>query len=394
MIHIKTEAAISTRPELLASAWDYSDSFIFTPSPSPVTGEWLEKLIKRIPSEFHKDHFGILTSGSTGTPKLVMGSKSRTGELSRLINEHQQLAPIQTAILALPLPYSYSLVNQWLWAHIHGKSLHATRGMADPQSLLSALQCHSASMLCLVGSQVSILKRYVTPGMQFPEVMRLNFAGGPFPQADLLWLQETFPCAMIFHNYGCTEALPRLTIRPASDFDDPMTLGSPLPGIELDIDTASGLRFRSAFGCNLIADEDHVQLIQRDEWIATGDQAELLENGHFRLIGRNSEIFKRYGEKVSLAMLASSFGKVWNGGIAFYLETTPDGENGHVLVLSPMPDQTIVRKLLLHLRDNFRRPLWPIRIEGAEVIPLSVNGKTDTKALCKLPRTQIWKQIL
>jgi len=93
-------------------------------------------------------------------------------------------------------------------------------------------------------------------------------------------------------------------------------------------------------------------------------------------------------------MLASSFGKVWNGGIAFYLETTPDGENGHVLVLSPMPDQTIVRKLLLHLRDNFRRPLWPIRIEGAEVIPLSVNGKTDTKALCKLPRTQIWKQIL
>jgi acyl-coenzyme A synthetase/AMP-(fatty) acid ligase len=394
MIQIKSEAAVSAQHGLLASAWDSNESFIFTPSPCPVTDEWLRTLIRRLPSELYQDHFGILTSGSTGTPKLIMGSKHRTGELSRLINEHQKLEPVQNAILALPLPYSYSLVNQWLWAHIHGKTLHSTRGMADPQSLFRALQCHSASMLCLVGSQVPLLRRYLEPGMQFPEVLRLNFAGGPFPQADLSWLHEIFPSAIIFHNYGCTEALPRLTIRSASDFDDPMTLGAPLPGVELDIDATGGLRFRSAFGCNLIADDDHIQLVQRDEWIATGDQAERLESGQFRLLGRNSEVFKRHGEKVSLALLAYSLWQAWNGELAFYLETAPDGENGHVLILSPVPGQPAVRKLLLHLREHFRRPLWPIRIEGVKAIPLSVNGKPDITTLCQLPRTQLWKQIL
>jgi long-chain acyl-CoA synthetase len=394
MFQVLSEAEVQKNPALLSDAWSSGSSFILLPTPTPVTKEWLSEALALIPAEFSQGHFGILTSGSTGTPKLVIGSKSRTALLAREIHTRQELDPVETAIVTLPLSYSYSLVNQWVWAHLHERRIVHTRGLADPAALLATLEQTTSSMLCMVGSMLPVLRRYIAADRTFPNVIRLNFAGGPFPQTELDWLQQTFPNARIFHNYGCTEALPRLTIRRADESLDAMELGAPVCGAEFKVDEDGMLLFRSPYSASLILDVEKATRIDAADWVPTGDQAELLPNGRVRLLGRKSEVFKRHGEKISLSSLGESIQGIWNKGLAFYTETAADGETGHVLVLAPDADQAAARGILLHLRQQYRRPFWPIRIENAETIPLSGNGKPDLAALKKQPRTLLWKQIL
>lgn len=394
MFQVLSEAEVQKSSALLSEAWNSDSSFILLPTPSPISKEWLSEAIALIPSEFAQGHFGILTSGSTGTPKLVIGSKSRTALLAREIHTRQKLGPVETAIVTLPLSYSYSLVNQWVWAHLYERRIVQTRGLADPAALLVTLEESKSSMLCMVGSMLSVLRRYIAADRIFPNVIRLNFAGGPFPQADMDWLQQVFPRACVYHNYGCTEALPRLTIRRADESSDPMELGAPVHGAEFNIDQDGMLLFRSPYSASLILDVEKTKRIALLDWVSTGDRAELLPNGRVRLLGRKSEVFKRHGEKISLSLLGESIQGVWNKGLAFYTETAGDGETGHVLVLAPDADQAVARAILLHLRQQYRRPFWPIRIENAESIPLSGNGKPDLAALKQQPRTLLWKQIL
>ena len=392
MFTVVHEGREADRLRELAQAWDAKTSFVLLPQPAPLAPGRLSQMLTHLPAGLHTDHFGLLTSGSTGTPKLVIGQKSRTAALVAEIDRRQQLAPVQAAVMALPLSYSYGFVNQWLWAHLHRRRLIATAGLADPAGLFDTLDREASAMLCLVGSQVPLLRGFVATGRQFPNVIRLNFAGGPFPQADLSWLEQTFPDALIIHNFGCTEALPRLTIRPARACDDPRVLGPLVAGAEFSISDAGMLAFRSPYGAVAIADDDGARLIGAADWIETGDAAELVEAGAYRLLGRKSDVFKRFGEKISLATLATSLREAWSGGLAFYLDPSDTGDPAHVLLLSPRPDNDAMQKILRHLRAHFRRPFWPVRIEAAAEIPLSRNGKPDSEAIQLLSRDVLWKQ--
>jgi acyl-CoA synthetase (AMP-forming)/AMP-acid ligase II len=378
----------------LAKAWDSRSSFTLAPQPSPFSSDHLNKAVSKLPAELEENHFGLLTSGSTGRPKVVIGRKSRTAALVAEIERRQDLRTVRSTVMALPLSYSYGFVNQWLWAHLSQRRLIATAGLADPAGFLEALDREIDTMLCLVGSQVPILRNFLGKGRRFTNVIRLNFAGGPFPQADLAWLEETFPYARILHNFGCAEALPRLTIRDARDRDDPLVLGPLVEGAELSLSEGGMLAFRSPYGAVAIVDGESVRLHDPTDWIETGDAAEKLEDGAYRLLGRKSDVFKRFGEKVSLPILAASLREVWPGGLVFYLDPSENGEPAHVLLLSPHPNNEAVQIILRHLRTHFRRPLWPVRLEAAAEIPLSRNGKPDVEAIRLLPRNVMWKQRL
>jgi len=378
----------------LAEAWDSPESFTLLPQPSPLSLDQLREILSKLPSQLQTDHFGLLTSGSTGAPKLVIGRKSRTAALVAEIDRRQDLAPAQSTVMALPLSYSYGFVNQWLWAHLNHRRLAVTAGLADAAKFFEALDREARSMLCLVGSQVPMLRNFLSKGRQFPNVIRLNFAGGPFPQADLVWLEETFPSARILHNFGCAEALPRLTIRAARDHDDPMVLGPPVKGAELSLTEAGMLAFRSPYGAVAIVESDVIRLIDASDWIETGDAAERTQDGSYRLLGRKSDVFKRFGEKVSLPTLEASLREVWPGALTFYIETPESAEPAHVLLLAPRPGKDALRRVLLHLRGHFRRALWPVRLEAAAEIPLSRNGKPDAEAVKGLSREVLWRQPL
>jgi long-chain acyl-CoA synthetase len=199
-----------------------------------------------------------------------------------------------------------------------------------------------------------------------------------------------FPSARIFNNYGCTEAMPRLTVSEVRDTAPTNGLiGWPLPGIDLRRGQGGALMFQSPFAA--IAGYDGTALTPLDGWIATGDMARSTPLG-WVLEGRSNDVFKRYGEKVSLVMLAQTVAGSWGGQHGFYFA---DGtsEPSHILVLAPIPTDPELREVLLGLRRSHPRSAWPARVEGTAVLPLSANGKLDTKALADdASRVVLWSQ--
>ena len=386
------EQKVHENPALIADAWANPQTFALLPGKLSVSDEWLAQSLDCVPQDLHRDHFVMLTSGTTGQPKLILGNRQRSEKLVRLLHDRQESGPVRETISMLPLSYTYSFVNQWLWSHVMRRRFVTTHGLAEPTALKATLEQARDAMICLVGVQVPLLMNLLAGGT-FPGVIRVHFAGGRFPQERLDPLRGMFPHAQVFNNYGCAEAMPRLTIRRAEESSEAANIGRPLSGIEMRSGEGHEVMFRSPYGAVGVVEDMKFKAITPADWIPTGDLGEMNEDGSWRLIGRSGEVFKRHGEKVSLAALTTTVTPVWDGQCAFYRESDPAGEDGCVLVLAPDATAETVKPVLMALRKHHPRAQWPLRIESAAALCLLANGKTDVRALPFLPNKKVlWQQ--
>jgi acyl-coenzyme A synthetase/AMP-(fatty) acid ligase len=283
MVRVFHEHEINADLCLLASAWQGDETFALVPDRAGVPGEWIRSSLASLPGPLRTGHFAMLTSGSTGSPKLIIGNKNRTESLARTLHQAQHSEPVAQAVLTLPLTYTYSFVNQWVWTHVHGRTLVKTRGLSHPEELETALAAAKDAMLCLVGVQVPLLAKYLH-GRVFPGVIRVHFAGGRFPQEKLGDVGRMFPNARVFNNYGCAEAMPRLTIRRAEDSDQASNIGRTLPGIEMKANSDDALVFRSEYGAvGVVEGEGGFREITRETWVlrATWGAPPRTDRGNF-----------------------------------------------------------------------------------------------------------------
>jgi acyl-CoA synthetase (AMP-forming)/AMP-acid ligase II len=372
----------------LNAAWERSETFLI--DPSGVTYADAGGVLDALPGSVVRDHFVLMTSGSTGAPKAIVGSKQRAEALARVLTKAQSNDDIAETIVVLPLHYSFAFVNQWLWSRVEGRRLCMTPGFAAPREVLDELRRADHAMLCLVGIQVPLLDRYFS-GHRFEGIHRLHFAGGRFPQESLGRLRDFFPNAIVYNNYGCAEAMPRLTLRRADEADEASNIGRPLPGIELSTSDDGALRFRSPYSAVGFVEDGRWNAVMPDDWIATGDLGERLPSGDWRLTGRSSEVFKRHGEKISIAAVLASVSTVWHGQASCYRTRDRHDEEGFVLVLAPKPTDAEVRAVLTALR-TYARAQWPLRVESRDTLPLLLNGKIDVHALEDAANDEHWHQ--
>ena len=376
----------------LEHAWNAPATFAFLPGKSHRLRDWVADSLTQLPESLQTEHFALLSSGTTGDPKLVIGSRRRAEALVRLLHEAQTSEPVAAAIVLLPLSYSYAFVNQWLWTFIFGRRFVPTPGFTEPAQLADCLTREAKSMICLVAAHVPLLEAHFA-GRHFPGVIRVHFAGSRFPQEKISTIRDFFPEAQIYNNYGCVEAMPRLTLRRASDGVSARDIGRPLSGIELRSGSEGSLLFRSPYAAVGFCDSGGFHPYTSEDWIFTGDAGHAEPDGRWSLDGRASEVFKRYGEKVSLPMLQESLTVCWQGQQTFYRETDSLGELGHVLVIAPHPSSAQLNALLSTLRRDHNRAHWPLRIESVAALPLLPNGKVDVAGLNELQdKTVCWSQ--
>ena len=391
-LRVVREAEVRHDLALLGHLWSEAPTFAVVPTNLALTEDWLRASLSLLPDDYCTGHFILMTSGSTGQPKLIVAKKARAERLVEVIHAAQDDEPASETIACLPLSYSYAFVNQWLWSHHMRRKLVRTDGFTRPDELKGALDSAENAMVCMVGMQVPLL-RSLFGTHSFPGVIRLHFAGGRFPQEQLAELRQIFPNAEVFNNYGCAEAMPRLTIRRASEADQAANIGRPLPGVELKTGDDDQLLFRSPFRAVGFIEGNAFRPIPDEEWIETGDLGHAAENSMWSLLGRKSEVFKRFGEKISIPAIQSAVQHVWQGELAFYRETDSMGENGHVMVLAPHPEKDQLKAIMLELRRGFSRPHWPLRVESTQQLPRLPNNKVDALALTSRNNVTVqWSQ--
>lgn len=390
---ITNDSRIAGDPRAFDVAWDQADSVVILPDKlSDAT--WVRERLDQVDDDLRVGHFVLLTSGSSGRPKLVIGKKSRAEGLAAVLHQQAGNECAERALIVLPLSYSFAFVNQWLWGKVNNRARTISPGLKNPSRFHEDLEDPTASMMCLVGAQVPVLLRHFK-GARFHQVVALHFAGGPFPQSRIPELMEMFPEAAITNNYGCTEAMPRLTLRRSDESDDARNVGRALPGISLRIDDDGKVLFRSPYSAVAHIDDRGLNRYSVGKWLASGDYGEIDEQGDLTVRGRTGSVFKRFGEKVSLEALLRTTRRVWPGIAEFYLDEDPTGELGHVLVIEEPEHSPGYRAILKAMREHHPRAHWPIRIEWLKQFPTLANGKPDMRSLKGIEKDGVlWRQRL
>jgi long-chain acyl-CoA synthetase len=125
--------------------------------------------------------------------------------------------------------------------------------------------------------------------------IRYLISGGSALAPDVM---ETFQGMgfNFYEGYGLTETAPVLTVTPPDSQPVPGSVGKPLPGVEVKIDSpdASGVGEVIARGRNLMLgyweDEAATRQAVRDGWFYTGDLGRFDEDGNLYIVGRSKDV--------------------------------------------------------------------------------------------------------
>ena len=265
----------------------------------------------------------LSTSGSTGSPKSVMLSQVNLQANALSISQYLPMLASDTAISALPLHYSYglSVLNSHL---LIGAKIVLTDYSVMNKEFWQLMNQHQVTSLAGVPFSYQMLKTLRFERLPLPAIRYLTQAGGKLTSELTHYVQQLSQQRQIpvFLMYGQTEATARIAYLPAEFLPRHADcIGTAIPGGELllrepqdrtiiDKELTTGeLCYRGAnvmlgYASNSAELRANLQL---DE-LATGDLAERLPNGFYRILGRLNRMVKLQGKRWTLDHVEAMFG--------------------------------------------------------------------------------------
>jgi acyl-coenzyme A synthetase/AMP-(fatty) acid ligase len=317
----------------------------------------------------------LLTSGSTGTPRphakrwgpLVANIAAEAARLAEF-SGRPGLAGLGI-VATVPAQHSYGFESSVLLALLGGASCDAGRPFY-PADIVTALERVPAPR-ALVTTPFH-LKTLLRAGLPMPRLELLLSATAPL-SPQLAAEAEAATGARLVEIYGCTEA-GQVAARRTTAGEVWTALG------ELRL-------WREAGGGT--EGEDERFLVQGGhvtEPTPLADQLELLDERHFRLLGRANDLIHVAGKRSSLAQLDFQLNRI--PGVAdgaFWMPDEPeDGVSRPVaLVVSDTLDAEAVRRAL---RQVLEPAFVPRRVLMVPALPREGTGKLTAQGLARFAR--------
>jgi len=253
----------------------------------------------------------IYTSGTTGQPKGVMLSHRNLVANVRSIVAYLALSSDDVTGMVLPFYYAYG--NSVLHTHIAAGATIAYLGpMTFLADVVQGLEHHRCTGFSGVPATFSRLVSFRSLAKY--DLSRLRYltqAGAAMSPALIEALGACLPVARLFVMYGQTEAAARLAYLPPERLPDkPGSAGKAIPGVTLKICDGAGRELPRgqvgevvALGDNIMVgyrrDPEATARVLRPEGLRTGDIGRMDEEGYLFLSGRNSELIKSGGHRIS-----------------------------------------------------------------------------------------------
>lgn len=253
----------------------------------------------------------IYTSGTTGRPKGVMLSHKNLVANVRSIIRYLELGATDTAGMVLPFYYVYG--NSVLHTHLAvGATIAHVGSMAFPGNVVKELQRCACTGFAGVPAtfarllSVSSLKPDTLPALRY-----VTQAGAAMTPELLLKVRERLGRVRVFVMYGQTEAAARLSYLPPERIDEKLgSAGIAIAGVTLKVCDGEGRELPRgelgevvAQGDNIMlgyfADPDATARVLRPEGLRTGDIGLMDDEGFLFLKGRESELIKSGGHRIS-----------------------------------------------------------------------------------------------
>ena len=357
-------------------------------------GEWLPR------SSFDPNDLAAIlyTSGSTGRPKGVMLSHANLWLGAVSVAHYLKLEPHDRVLGVLPLSFDYGQ-NQLLSTWVAGASV-APIDYLTARDVVKAVERFGASTLAGVPPLwVRLLEADWTVETA-ARLRRLTNSGGPLTPRLIRALRERFPVADLYPMYGLTEAFRSTFLDPALVDTHPDSIGGAIPFAEVMVVRPDGTRAAAGEPGELV----HAgPLVAQGYWrdpertarrfrpapdysryggmaVWSGDTVIEGEDGLFRFVGRDDEMIKVAGNRISPLEIEEA---VLAGGeareaVAIGLPDERTGQAIVVVVAGEAAKEEVLRTRLRTLLPSF---MQPGRYDWRDTLPRNANGKLDRAAL-------------
>lgn len=325
----------------------------------------------------------LFTSGSTGQMKAVQLSLKNISANCRAVISALEFSQVEDQLLFLPLSYSFGLLGQLLPGLIAGITTELIAQFTDIKTLLesgkvpqmwSGVPSHwvaMSKMAALFPESAAKIKAVVSAGAPLSISLRDN-------------LVHTFPKAIIYNNYGLTEASPRVLTYSSKDpsFHEDFA-GYPIGDWQLRLSEDNELLLKgSQLMLGYLGEEQQSRI--QDGWFFTGDLAEQLPSGLIAIKGRRDHLVNIGGEKVNLIEIEHKICQL--NGIKEVIVLPLADELYGIRLLACMEQgcfaPNITEQMLTEqLKQQFLPRKLPISVQLIEKLPRNQHGKLDRKNL-------------
>lgn len=352
----------------------------------------------------------LYTSGSTGKPKgvvlshrnLVCGAKS----VSSYLENHSE----DVILALLPLSFDYGLSQITTAFYVGACCVLLDYFLVN--DVVKAMAAHQVTGLAAVPPLWQQLLKANWPENVTQQLRYFTNSGGAMPQATLQQLRDTFPNAAPYLMYGLTEAF-RSTYLPPDKVDErPGSMGKAIPNAEIMVIDENGQECQPDQPGELVHRGPHVSLgywndeiktrqrfkpiqpishglVQDEIAVWSGDTVKKDKDGYLYFVGRNDEMIKTSGYRVSpmeIEQACYASAKEVAEAVAIGVADNMLGQAIALLVVLKTPASLDAQQLLSKCKKdlpNFMHPKW---IEIRDSLPRNPNGKVDRSALAQATR--------
>lgn len=345
----------------------------------------------------------IYTSGSTGFPKGVMMTHQSMVFTSWSLIEYLRLTEEERIMLVLPLAFDYGLY-QLIMSITIGGTLIIEQSFNFPPAIFRQIELQKPTVFPGVPSIYAILiAMHKKTGITFDCIKKITNTAAALPAEFINDLQKLFPNALIFKMYGLTECKRVCYLEPELIDLKKDSVGKAIPGTEVFLLSPEGIPVAPGEPGTLHVRGPHVMagywnneelsakmlkpgLIPCEKILCAHDLFKMDEDGFLYFLGRNDDIIKTRGEKVSPVEVENTIYKI-EGIKEVAVMGIPDvilGESIIAFATTYNQEPFIEKEIQRVCMANLEPFMVPQRIIFVIEMPKSSNGKIDKTELKKL----------
>ena len=337
----------------------------------------------------------LYTSGSTGRPKGVMLSHANLWLGAISVAHYLEIEPEDRVLGVLPLSFDYGQ-NQLFSTWAAGARV-VPLDYLTARDVLKAVERFGATSLAGVPPLWVQLLEAEWPEETAARLRRLTNSGGALTRGMVKGLRERFPVARLYPMYGLTEAFRSTYLDPALVDAHPDSIGRAIPFAEVLVVGPDGQRAKQGEMVHagpLVAQgywRDAGRTAERfrpaPEFatsggmaVWSGDTVSEDEQGLLRFVGRDDEMIKSAGNRISPTEIEEA---VLSGGEAAEAAAfgVPDERLGQAILVVARGDGSQENALRERLRRELPSFMQPARYDWRTELPRNANGKLDRSAL-------------
>ncbi|WP_240649124.1 AMP-binding protein [Streptomyces sp. Z26] len=339
----------------------------------------------------------LYTSGSTGRPKGIVCPHRAVVFAARAIAERLAYRPEDVVWNRLPLSFDYGLYQLFLCA-LAGAELVVPPGELSAGET-ARLREAGVTVLPLVPALGAVLARLAERDPRPTRVRLLTNTGAALVGADAARVRAAFPGSALVCMYGMTECKRVTAADPDEDLAYPGTVGRALPGTRLFVVDERGRPRPPGTAGQIVSAGPHVMAGYHNApeetarrfapapdgdgtAVWTGDTGRLDADGRLYFLGRNDDLFKHRGWRMSTLELETALLDVPGVRSAAAAPPAADG----VLTVWVATDLT-APEVLRALVERIGAARAPDRCVVLAELPRTAHGKVDRAALRTAPRT-------